>query len=114
MTPRPSLESLTGIPGVRGAMLANREDGIVVSEAVMEDVESAALAALASSLARRLETAAVAAKGGVAAFLHLQATGGALFIAPAGAELLLIVIAGKGVNVGRTRREMSRVVEGAA
>ena len=30
-TPQPSLDSLTGIPGVRGAMLANRDDGIVVS-----------------------------------------------------------------------------------
>ena len=112
MTSQPALEKLTGIPGVRGAMLANREDGIVVSEAVMEDVDSAALAALASSLARRLETAAVVAQGGIAAFLHLQASNGALFVAPAGPELLLIVIAGKGVNVGRARLEMTRVAEG--
>jgi predicted regulator of Ras-like GTPase activity (Roadblock/LC7/MglB family) len=106
-----ALEALTGIPGVRGAMLANRDEGIVVAEAVMEDVESGALAALASSLARRLETAALAAKGGPAGFLHLQATNGALFVAPAGAELLLIVIADKGVNVGRARLEMSRIAE---
>lgn len=106
-----ALEGLTGIPGVRGAMLVNRDDGIVVAEAVMEDVESGALAALASSLARRLETAAVAARGGPASFLHLQAANGALFVAPAGAELLLIVIADKGVNVGRARLEMARVAE---
>lgn len=106
-----ALESLTGIPGVRGAMLANRDEGIVVAEAVMEDVDSGALAALASSLARRLETAALAARGGAAGFLHLQATNGALFVAPAGPELLLIVIADKGVNVGRARLEMSRVAE---
>ena len=114
MTPQSSLDSLTGIPGVRGAMLANRDDGIVVSEAVMEDVDSGALAALASSLARRLETAATAARGGAAGFLHLQASNGALFVAPAGPELLLIVIADKGVNVGRARLEMVRVAEGQA
>jgi predicted regulator of Ras-like GTPase activity (Roadblock/LC7/MglB family) len=106
-----ALEGLTGISGVRGAMLANRDDGIVVAEAIMEDVESGALAALASSLARRLETAALAAKGGAAGFLHLQATNGALFVAPVGTEMLLIVSADKGVNVGRARLEMSRVAE---
>lgn len=111
MTSQPALNALTGIPGVRGAMLANRDDGIVVSEALMEDVDSGALAALASSLARRLDTAAVTAQGGAAGFLHLQATNGALFVAPAGAELLLIVIADKGVNVGRARLEMTRVAE---
>jgi predicted regulator of Ras-like GTPase activity (Roadblock/LC7/MglB family) len=110
-SPEGTLETLTGIPGVRGAMLANREDGIVVAEAVMEDVDSSALAALASSLARRLDTAAVAARGGAAVFLHLQATGGALFVTPAGPEMLLIVIADKGVNVGRARLEMTRVAE---
>ena len=108
----PALDTLTAIPGVRGAMLANRDEGIVVSEAVMEDVDSGALAALASSLARRLETAAAAAQGGTAGFFHLQATNGALFVAPAGPELLLIVIADKGVNVGRARLEMTRVAEG--
>ena len=112
MTSPPALDTLTAIPGVRGAMLANRDDGIVVSEAIMEDVESGALAALASSLARRLDMAALAAQGGAAGFLHLQASNGALFVAPAGAELLLIVIAGKGVNVGRVRLEMTRVAEG--
>jgi predicted regulator of Ras-like GTPase activity (Roadblock/LC7/MglB family) len=106
-----ALENLTAIPGVRGAMLANRDDGIVVAEAVMEDVDSGALAALASSLARRLETAAKAANGGAAVFLHLQATGGAVFVSPAGEELLLIVIADKGINVGRARLEMARVAE---
>ena len=109
-----ALETLTGIPGVRGAMLANREDGIVVAESVMENVEGQALAALASSLARRLELAAQAAKGGAASFLHLQATAGALLVAPAGPELLLIVIADKGVNVGRARLEMARIAEAAA
>ncbi|MEO8199107.1 MAG: roadblock/LC7 domain-containing protein [Gemmatimonadota bacterium] len=106
-----SLDALTAIPGVRGAMLTNRLDGIVVAESIMEDVESGALAALATSLARRLETAAMAASGGTAGFLHLQATAGALFVSPAGPDLLLVVIGDKGVNVGRTRLEMTRVAE---
>ena len=109
-----SLDALTAIPGVRGAMLANRQDGIVVAESVMEDVESGALAALATSLGRRLETAAAAANGGAAGFLHLQASNGALFVSPAGPDLLLIVIADRGVNVGRARLEMARTAEATA
>jgi predicted regulator of Ras-like GTPase activity (Roadblock/LC7/MglB family) len=65
-------------------------------------------------LSRRLETAAQAARGGAIGFLHLQASNGALFVAPCGNELLLIVIAGKGINVGRARLEMARVAEMAA
>jgi len=110
-THQKALETLTAIHGVRGAMIATGGDGIVVAEAVMEDVDGGALAALASSLSRRLEAAAEAANGGKPGFLHLQATGGALLVCPAGQELLLVVIAERGVNVGRARLEMARVAE---
>lgn len=106
-----ALESLTSIHGVRGAMVATGEDGIVVAEAVMEDVDGGALAALAASLSRRLEAAAAAANGGSPRFLHLQATNGALLVCPTGQGLLLVVIAERGVNVGRARLEMARVAE---
>ena len=106
-----SLGTLTAIHGVRGAMLATSDDGIVVAESVMEDVDGGALAALAASLSRRLDAAASAASGGRSGFLHLQATGGALLVCPAGAGLLLVVIAGRGVNVGRARLAMGRVAE---
>lgn len=106
-----ALETLTGIHGVRGAMLATGDDGIVVAESVMEDVDGGALAALAASLARRLEAASAAARGGRSGFLHLQATGGALLVSPVGKDLLLVVIAERGVNVGRARLEMARVSE---
>ncbi|MEP7326626.1 MAG: roadblock/LC7 domain-containing protein [Gemmatimonadota bacterium] len=106
-----ALESLTAIHGVRGAMIATGDDGIVVAEAIMEDVDGGALAALASSLSRRLEAAATAAGGGQPGFLHLQASGGALLVCPAGHGLLLVVIAERGVNVGRARLEMARVAE---
>lgn len=106
-----ALESLTAIHGVRGAMIATGDDGIVVAEAVMEDVDGGALAALASSLSRRLEAAAAAAGGGKPGFLHLQATAGALLVCPTSQGLLLVVIAERGVNVGRARLEMARVAE---
>jgi predicted regulator of Ras-like GTPase activity (Roadblock/LC7/MglB family) len=109
-----ALETLTAIHGVRGAMLATGDDGIVVAEAVMEDVDGGALAALASSLARRLDAAAAAASGGKTGFLHLQATGGALLVCPVGHDLLLVVIGERGVNVGRARLEMARVAEAMA
>ena len=106
-----ALDSLTSIHGVRGAMIATGEDGIVVAEAVMEGVDGGALAALASSLTRRLEAAAAAADGGQPRFLHLQATAGAVLVCPAGHGLLLVVIAERGINVGRARLEMARVAE---
>lgn len=108
------MERLTAIHGVRGAMLATRADGIVVAESVMDNVDGAALAALASSLSRRLEAACEAAQGGEVGFLHLQATGGALLLMPLGAELLLVVIADRRLNVGRARLEMSRIAEQVA
>jgi predicted regulator of Ras-like GTPase activity (Roadblock/LC7/MglB family) len=111
MSHQPALDALTRIPGVRGAMLADRDDGIVVAESIMEDIDGGALAALAASLARRLESAAGIANGGAPGFLHLQASGGALFVSPVGANLLLVVIADRGVNVGRARLEMVRTAE---
>ena len=107
-----ALEPLVRIAGVRGAMIVTRVDGLVVAESIMEDVESAALSALATSLARRLEAAAGAAGGGAAQFLIVQAALGAVLMSPLGPEMLLVVIAERGVNVGRARLEMGRVAEG--
>ena len=37
-----------------------------------------------------------------------------MLMSPLGGEMLLVVIADKGVNVGRARLEMGRVAEGIA
>lgn len=109
-----ALELLVRLPGIQGAMLVSRRDGIVIAEAVMEDVRGAALAALAASLLARLEAAARAAEGGDPAFLHLQAAGGAVFVMPAGEEILIVAIGERDANAGRVRLEMARAAERVA
>lgn len=108
-----SLDALTRVSAVQGAMLVTRSDALVVAESVMEDVDSTALAALVNSLVRRLEAATTAAAGGPPHFVHVQASGGTVLAAPVGPEMLLLVIGGRGLNIGRVRLEMTRVAEAA-
>lgn len=113
MTPdyQAALEPLIRIRGARGALLASRTDGLVVAELLMEGVDGAALAALASSLMRRLDAAADAADAGPPAFVLVQASGGLLLVAPAGGELVTVLIADRGVNVGRARLDLARLAD---
>ncbi len=106
------LDKVIRVRGVRGALIVTREDGLVVTDALMENVRGNAVAALAASLARRIGDVALASGVGAPQFLHLQATGGALLAAIAGDELLIVAIAEVGVNVGLVRLEMIRAAEG--
>jgi predicted regulator of Ras-like GTPase activity (Roadblock/LC7/MglB family) len=105
------LETLTRLRGVRGAMVVSAEDGIVVADALMEDVSGEAVAALAASLAQRMGQAVTATGYAVPTFLHLQTSAGALLIVPTGEDLLLIVFGSPDINVGLTRVEMLNVSE---
>lgn len=107
-----ALDKVIRVRGVRGALIVTREDGLVVTDALMENVRGNAVAALAASLARRIGDVALASGVGAPQFLHLQATGGALLAATAGDELLIVAIAEAGVNVGLVRLEMIRAAEG--
>ena len=42
------LREVTGIPGVRGALIVSADDGLVVAESAMESVATSDVAALAS------------------------------------------------------------------
>jgi predicted regulator of Ras-like GTPase activity (Roadblock/LC7/MglB family) len=103
-----ALDKVIRVRGVRGALIVTREDGLVVTDALREDVRGNAVAALAASLARRVGDAALASGVGAPQFLHLQATEGALLAATAGDELLIVAVAEAGVNVGLVRLEMIR------
>ena len=106
-----ALELITRVPGVRGAMLVSAADGVVVAEALMDEMKGNAVAALAASLAARLRRAVEGAGRGVPRFVHLTATGGTLLAAPQGADLLLVAIAERSVNAGLVRIEMFRALE---
>ena len=106
-----TLEPITRLRGVTGAMVVSAEDGLVVAESLMDGVPGDAVAALAASLTRRLETAIEATGHETPSFFHLQATAGALLVVPAGAELLLVAVADRQVNAGLARIEMLQAVE---
>lgn len=108
------LEQLTRQAGVRGALLVEREDGLVVAEALMEGLDGAALAALAASLWNRVSRAGEAAGRGAPAFARLEAERGTMLAVPAGAEMLLVAVAEPDANLGLARLELMRAAAGLA
>ena len=108
---QPLLETLTRLRGIRGAMVVSMEDGLVVAESVMAGVKGQALAALAANLAGHTSELAARAGMGAPRFLHLQASEGALLVAPATPELVLVAVAGRDVPLGLLRLEMLRMAE---
>ena len=111
-----TLDLITRVRGVRGAMLVSAEDGLVVAEQLMEGIKGSAVAALAASLAGKLRRAMEAAGTGTSVFWHLQAEQGALLVVPgAGANseggILVVAVAEPDVNIGLVRLELLRAAE---
>ena len=103
-----SLDRVTRQAGVRGALVVEREDGLVVAEALMEGLDGAALAALAASLWNRLARAGATAGRGEPGFVQLAAEQGTMLAVPAGAELLLVAVAEPDANLGLARLALIR------
>ncbi len=101
-----TLERVTRVRGIRGAMLVHEGDGLVVAEALAEGVEGAPVAALAASLLARLRRAAAGAGLAPPEFLQLRAERGAVLAVPAADELLLVAIADRDANLGLARLEL--------
>lgn len=106
-----TLERITRVRGVRGALIVARDDGLVVTDASMENVRGNAVAALAASLTRRVGDASAASGVGQPLFLHLQASDGVLLAAVAGDDMLIVAVAETGVNIGLARLELIRAAE---
>jgi predicted regulator of Ras-like GTPase activity (Roadblock/LC7/MglB family) len=100
-----TLDRLTRIPGVRGALIASADDGLVVAEQLMDGIDGRAAAALTGSLVARLGRTTVAAGVRPPVFLHLRGEQGSILAAP-GAELVLVVVVGPSANLGLARLEM--------
>jgi predicted regulator of Ras-like GTPase activity (Roadblock/LC7/MglB family) len=110
-----ALDLVTRVRGVRGAMLVSTEDGLVIAEQLMEGIKGGAVAALAASLAGRLQRAMEAAGTGASVFWHLQAEQGAILVVPGDAAggILVVAVAEPDVNIGLVRLELLRAAETA-
>ncbi len=106
-----TLDLITRVRGVRGAMLVAGEDGLVVAEQLMEGIKGSAVAALAASLATRLRRAMDAAGVGGSLFWHLHGDQGALLVVPAASAMLVVAVTDPDVNVGLVRLELLRAAE---
>lgn len=105
------LETLTRLRGIRGALVVDRQDGLVVAEALMSGVKGTALAAMAANLAASIGELSSKAGFGTPRFLHLQAADGSLLVAPAGPDVILVAVVGRDVPLGLLRLEMLRMAE---
>jgi predicted regulator of Ras-like GTPase activity (Roadblock/LC7/MglB family) len=103
-----TLDLVTRVRGVRGAMLVSADDGLIVAEQLMEGIKGSAVAALAASLAGRLRRAMEAAGLGASVFWHLQADQGTLLVVPAASGMLVVAVAEPDVNIGLVRLELLR------
>jgi predicted regulator of Ras-like GTPase activity (Roadblock/LC7/MglB family) len=106
-----ALDELTRQPGVRGALVVSAVDGLVVADALMEDVDGGAVAALTSSLLRRMRGVAVLLGQTAPQLVHLVGAEGSLLAAPAGEDLLVVAVARPEVNVGAVRLALRRAAE---
>lgn len=107
----PVLDSLTRLRGIRGVMVVSMEDGLVVAESVMAGIKAPIFAALSATLTGRVTELTGSAGYGPPRFLHLEGSDGALLVAPAPGDLLLVAIAGRDVPLGLLRLEMLRMAE---
>lgn len=105
---------LTPLPGVKGALLVSRSDGLVVVEALQEGVEGTAAAALAARLADRMAAVTRALGQPDPCAWQLSGTNGTLFAVPAGPDLLLVIVTEPGINSGELRLRALGVAERVA
>lgn len=103
----PMLDGLTRQRGVRAALVASEQDGIVVDSSLQIGQSGDRVAALAASLYRKARLSARAAHLGAVSFMQLEAPAGRLCAVGAG-PLVLIVVAHASANVGLIRVEMLR------
>lgn len=97
------LREITGIMGVRGALIVSADDGLVVAESAMDGLETTDVAAFAAALISRAQRTAHAMRCAPPTRVHVSAESGTLF-AVAGAEpLWLVAVADTSVELGRLR-----------
>lgn len=108
---REALECVSAVRGVQGSMLVSANDGLIVAEQLMEDVDGRAVAALAASLAGRLRRTTESAGLTAPSVIHMRAENGSLLAVPAVDDLLVVVVARADANIGLARLEMLAVAQ---
>jgi predicted regulator of Ras-like GTPase activity (Roadblock/LC7/MglB family) len=108
-----AVERLTRIAGVLGALIVDRDTAVPVVAELSDGVEGAALAALAASLFQRMRQGAESAQLGRLGTLQLEADAGHVVVADAG-ELIVVVIAEHGAQLGLVRLEAARAAQSLA
>ncbi len=108
-----SLDRISRVRGVQGSMFVAADDGLGIAQLLMVGVNGKVVAAFAASLARKVGGAAAAIGAGRVRFIQMQAENGILLVA-LGGDMLVVVVADAGVNVGLTRLEMMRAVDAAS
>ena len=101
------LEPLRNARGLRGVLLASREDGLVVSSALHAGVNGAAVAALSASLSRRIVCLTRALGQPDPPCFELTGTDGTLLAVPARDNLLLVAVASRDADRESLQRELS-------
>ena len=97
------LAGIGRIPGVRSALLADREEGLVVAERTLGGVDPGPIAALTGGLAATVDRLCELARVTPPVLLHLEAAEGHLLAGPVGGDLLLAVSAEPDANLGLLR-----------
>jgi predicted regulator of Ras-like GTPase activity (Roadblock/LC7/MglB family) len=105
-----AVASVARLRGVRAALLATIQDALPIDAVAHVDVDVDALAAFATSLARRARQATEMSRLGAVQLLSLEATEGRVFVARRG-ELLLIALAGREAHSGLVRVTLQRSLE---
>jgi uncharacterized protein len=99
-----AVDRMSRVAGVRGALIVEKESGVQVLAELTEGVNGTAVAALAGSLFRRAGHATETTGLGVLTILQLDADDGHVVAVDAG-ELVLVVVAERGAQLGMVRVE---------
>ncbi|MEP6473960.1 MAG: roadblock/LC7 domain-containing protein [Gemmatimonadota bacterium] len=108
------LEPLVRIRGVRGAVLLSASDGVVITEALAEDIQSTGVAALAANLADHVTALSEVLGRGSLRCLQMHAEKGSILIARVPGDMLLAIVTGPQTPVGLARLELLRAAEQVA
>jgi predicted regulator of Ras-like GTPase activity (Roadblock/LC7/MglB family) len=106
-------DRLSRIPGVRGALIVEKDAAVPVAAELSEGVNGTAVAALAASLFRRTAQASETAQFGMLATMQLDAADGHVLVVDAG-ELILVVVAERGAQLGQLRLETAHAARSLA
>lgn len=108
------LETLTRQRGVRASLIVSESDGLIVDSSLRFDQDGERVAALGASMYRKARLSAKAANLGSVAFLQLDAERGRICAVGGGNDLVLVVVADPGANVGLIRVELLKALESLA